>query len=132
MDLSISDASKRLGKKSLSREALENTTLRNWHVSWAKIFWTVNVLYQQILEFLGFIFTKYEHSTSKNKFEPAFSKWRGDNWSCVSSKRASDPDQFTAAADGVGVDRNPWKFDRMCMKGLIFLMWNFIMICPLV
>ena len=36
-------------------------------------------LYQQILEWLGFIFTKYEHSTQKNKFEPAFSKWRGDN-----------------------------------------------------
>ena len=29
MDLSISDACKRLGKKSLSGEALENTTLRN-------------------------------------------------------------------------------------------------------
>ena len=42
----------------------------------------------------------------KNKFEPVFSKWRGDNGSCVSSKRASDPDQFTATADGVGVDKN--------------------------
>ena len=33
MDLSISDAFKRLGKKSLSGEALENPTLRNGHVS---------------------------------------------------------------------------------------------------
>ena len=47
-------------------------------------------------------------------------------------KRASDPDQFTAAADGIGVDRNSWKFDRMCMKGLTFLMWNVVMIYPLV
>ena len=64
------------------------------------------------------MFTKYEHSKYKNTFEPVFSKWRGDNWSCVSSKRASDPGQFTAAADGVGVDRNSLKFDGMCMKGL--------------
>ena len=63
MDLSISDASNHLGKKSLSGEALENTTLRNWHLSRAKIFWTVIFLYQQILEWLGFIFTKYEQST---------------------------------------------------------------------
>ena len=63
MNLSISNACKRLGKKSLSGEALENTTLRNWHVSRAKMFWTVIFLYQQILEWLGFIFTKYEHST---------------------------------------------------------------------
>ena len=131
MDLSISDACKRLGKKSLSGEALENTTLRNWHVSRAKMFWTV-ILYQGILEWIGYIFTKYEHSTSKNKFVPVFSKWRGDNWSWISSKRASDPDHFTAAADGVGVERNSWKFDRMCMKGLTFLMWNLIIIYLLV
>ena len=43
MDLSISDSSKRLGKKSLSGEALENTTLKNGHVTRAKMFWT-NVL----------------------------------------------------------------------------------------
>ena len=63
MDFSISDACKRLGKKSLSGEALENTTLRNWLVSRAKMFWTENFLYQQILEWLGFMFTKYEDST---------------------------------------------------------------------
>ena len=63
MDLSISDACKRLGKKSLSWEALEIATLRNWHVSRAKMFWTLIFLDQQILEGLGFIFTKYEHST---------------------------------------------------------------------
>ena len=34
-------------------------------------------------------------------------------------------------AYSVGVDRNSWKFDRMCMKGSTFLMWNFIMIYPL-
>ena len=62
MDLSISDASKLLGKKSLSGETLENTTLRNWRESRAKIFWTLIFFYQQILEWLGFIFTKYEHS----------------------------------------------------------------------
>ena len=43
MDLSISDACKRLDKKSLSGEALENTTLRNKHVSRAKMFWTLKV-----------------------------------------------------------------------------------------
>ena len=46
MDLWISDACKRLhglGKKSLSGEALENTTLRNGHVSRAKMFWTVKI-----------------------------------------------------------------------------------------
>ena len=42
MDLSISGACKRLGKKSLFGEALENTTLRNWQVSRAKMFSTVN------------------------------------------------------------------------------------------
>ena len=42
MDLSISDACKRLGKKSLSWEALENTNLRNGHESKAKMFWNVN------------------------------------------------------------------------------------------
>ena len=63
MDFSISDASKRLGKKSLSGEALKNTTLRNGHVSRTKMFCTVIFFYQQILEWLGFIFTKYEHST---------------------------------------------------------------------
>ena len=43
MDLSISNACKCLGKKLLSEEALENTTLRNGHVSSAKkMFWIVN------------------------------------------------------------------------------------------
>ena len=63
MDVSISDACKRLGKKSLLGEAFENTTLRNGHVSRAKMFWNVNFLYQQIQEWLRFIFTKYEHLT---------------------------------------------------------------------
>ena len=79
-------------------------------------------------------------STQKNKVEPvfskwratSFSKWRGNNWSSDSSKRASDPDHFIATADGVWVDRNSWKSNRMCMKGLPFFMWNLIIIYPLV
>ena len=33
---------------------------------------------------------------------------------------------------GLIVKDPSWKFDRMCMKGLTFHMWNFIMIYPLV
>ena len=50
----------------------------------------------------------------------------------VKRAKRPDADQFTAAADGLRVDRNLWKFDRMCLKGLTFLMWNFIMIYLLV
>ena len=64
MDLSISEACKRLGKEFRSRGKLWKTppseTGKKVGLKWfgLKIF-----IYQQMLEWLNFIFTKYEHST---------------------------------------------------------------------
>ena len=96
----------------------------------AKIFWTVNFFISAnsriIRPYIYQIWTLYKNVYRKINLNQYMYLQNGrNNWSCVSSKCTSDPDQFTAAADGVGVDRNSGKFDRMCMKGLTFLMWNF-------
>ena len=41
----------------------------------------------------------------------------------VSWKRANDPHLLIAAADSIEVGRNSWKYDGVCMKGLLFVIF---------
>ena len=77
-------------------------------------------LYQQILECLGFIITKYELSTLKNDAEPVFSKWCGENWTSVFFKTCLWPQPLYPHSRRCFGGQKFINFTQNLYEGLIF------------